>query len=142
MRRRSLAGTAAAAGIVLLTCVLLRLTARPPAAKEAPGQDVFGDAKVWSLHLEIPAKEYEAMQPAAGGFGFPGQAPRPAAPKDNRDSERNLFGTAFPWAQCDLLAGGLTYKKVGVRYAGEITYFASSQRLKRPLKLEFDRFGE
>src|SRR5262249_43460618 len=27
------------------------------------------------------------------------------------------------------------------RYAGEITYLASSQGLKRPLKIEFNRFG-
>jgi hypothetical protein len=82
------------------------------------------------------------MQPAPGGFGFPDAPPRQPAPKDKRDSERNLFGTAFPWAQCDFSADGKTYKKVGVRYAGDITYFASSQGLKRPLKLEFNRFGD
>ena len=37
--------------------------------------DVFGDSKVWDVRLEIPAKEYEAMQPAPGGFGPPGAPP-------------------------------------------------------------------
>src|SRR5580704_9767949 len=128
--------------VFLLCCVLVGFRADSHADddKEAPGKDVFGDAKVWDVHLEIPAKEYEAMQPAPGGFGFPGAPPAQPAPKDKRDSERNLFGTAFPWAQCDISAEGKTYKKVGVRYAGDITYFASSQGLKRPLKLEFNRF--
>ena len=83
------------------------------------------------------------MQPPAGGFGFPGARRAAApAPKDKRDSERNLFGTEFPWAQGDFSAEGKTYKKVGVRYAGEITYFASAQGLKRPLKIEFNKFGD
>src|SRR5262249_49181275 len=93
-------------------------------------------------HLEISAKEYEAMQPPAVGFGPPGAPPARPAPKDRRASERNLFGTEFRWVQCDLSVEGRTYKKVGVRYAGDITYFASSQGLKRPLKIEFNRFGD
>src|SRR4029077_5794454 len=32
-------------------------------------------------------------------------------------------------------------KKIGVRYAGDITYFASARGLKRPLKIEFNKFG-
>ena len=140
MSRRFLAvATAFVSGVFLLCCVLAGSRGISRADdNQAPGKDVFGDTKVWDIHLEIPAKEYAAMQPAPGGFGFPGAPPMPPAPKDKRDSERNLFGTAFPWAQCDISADGKTYKKVGVRYAGDITYFVSAQGLKRPLKLEFN----
>ena len=68
--------------------------------------------------------------------------PAPPAPKDKRASERNLFGTEFRWAEGDCSVDGKTYKKVGVRYVGDITYFASAQRLKRPLKIEFNRFAD
>ena len=139
MSRRFLAGAA------VLACALLGLgVVTGPAADEkgAPGKDVFGMTKLWAFHLEIPAKEYEAMQPPAGGFGVPGAPPAPPAPGDKRDSERNLFGTEFRWAQGDFSAGDKTYKKVGVRYSGEITYFASSQGLKRPLKIDFGKFGD
>ena len=153
MSRRFLPGATALFCGALLCCVLVCLRTTPVpaaadkqlAAKEAPGKDVFGATKVWAIHLEIPAKEYEAMQPPAGGFGFPGAppaAPAPKAAKDKRDSERNLFGTEFPWAQGELTAEGKTYKKVGVRYAGDITYFASARGLKRPLKIEFNKFGD
>src|SRR5262249_62319247 len=101
--------------------------------------------RVWAIHLEIPAREYDAMQPAAGGFGFPGAPPAPPAPRaprERRDSERNLFGTEFPFARADLTADGKTYRKVAVRYAGDITYFSSARGLKRPLKVQFDKFGE
>jgi hypothetical protein len=69
MSRRLLAGAA------VLACALIGLGVAPgPAAdrKEAPGKDVFGTTRLVAIHLEIPAKEYEAMQPPAGGFGFPG----------------------------------------------------------------------
>jgi putative membrane-bound dehydrogenase-like protein len=108
-----------------------------------PAEDrdaAFGITKVWAVHLEIAAKEYEAMQPAPGGFGFPGGPPQPQpAPKDKRESEKNQFGTAFPWAQAEFTADGKTLPKVGIRYSGDITYFTSGQRLKRPLKIAFDK---
>jgi putative membrane-bound dehydrogenase-like protein len=128
-----------AAAVALVCGGFLLVPATAPAAE---GKDVFGTAKVLSIHLEIPAKEYEAMQPRPGGFGFPGAPPAPPPPKDKRDTERNLFGTEFPWVQGEFTSDGKTLKKVGVRYAGEITYFASSRGLKRPLKIEFNKFGD
>ncbi len=120
-------------GIFMLFCAYFGPEATSQGSK---GKDVFGDNKVWALHLEISAQEYEAMQPPPGGFG-----PSPV-PKDKRPFERNGFGTALPWAQGDLSAEGKTYKKVGVRYAGDFTYFVSAQSLKRPLKIEFNKFDD
>src|SRR6266480_6708195 len=97
MSRRYLSGAALACAASVLFG--LRLTTCPADGKEASAKDVFGTTKVWAFHLEIPAKEYEAMQPPAGGFGLRGAPPMPPPPKDKRDSERNLFGTEFPWAQ-------------------------------------------
>jgi putative membrane-bound dehydrogenase-like protein len=145
MSRRFLAGSGAAACTAfLMSCVLLGLLAtRCPAAdgKKPAGKDIFGVARVWSFHLEIPAKEYQAMQPQVDGFGFPGARPARPAPKNKRDSETNLFGTRFPWAEGNFTTEGKTYKKVGVRYAGDMTYFVSSRGLKRPLKIAFNKFG-
>jgi putative heme-binding domain-containing protein len=146
MSRRLLAGMIALCCTGLLLCCFLVVggstSAEAADGKEPVEKDVFA-TKVWAIHLEIPAKEYEAMQPPAVGFGGPGAAPpAPKDPKDKRDSERNLFGTEFPWVQGDLSTEGKTYKKVGLRYSGEITYFASSQSLKRPLKIEFNKFAD
>ncbi|HTU88671.1 MAG TPA: CotH kinase family protein [Gemmataceae bacterium] len=152
MSRRFLASVAALTCCLMLCCILVNLRAKPApigddkesAAKQAPGADFFGMTKVWVIHLEISSREYEAMQPPAGGFNFGGAPPTPPAakaPKDKRESERNLFGIEFPWAQGELTVADETYKKIGVRYAGDITYFASSRGLKRPLKLAFNKFG-
>src|SRR5579864_4347120 len=107
------------------------------------GADLFDPTRVWSLHLEIPAAEYQAMQPPELGFGPPGANPAaPKGPRNRRDSERNLFGTEFRWVEAEVSADGKTYQKVGLRYSGEVTYFASSQGLKRPLKIQFNKFSE
>jgi putative membrane-bound dehydrogenase-like protein len=138
MNRRFLAWAAALFCCVsLLAIVLVGSDGQEPAAKEKPGQDAFGLTKVWSVHLDIPAKEYEAMQPPLA-FGPKG----PPAPKGKRDSEPNLFGTQFPWVEGEFTAEGKTYKKVGIRYAGDITYFSSAQSLKRPLKIDFNKFAD
>jgi hypothetical protein len=114
MSRRFLArANALACGAFLLCCVLFGPWT--PSVPAESGKDVFGTTKVWAVHLEIPVKEYEAMQPPAGGFGFPGAPPMPPQAKDKRDSERNLFDTEFPWAQGELTAEGKMYKKIGIR---------------------------
>src|SRR5262245_16345984 len=107
MSRRFLAGaTALACAACLLACTLVRLGAAD--ANEATDKDLFGATRESAVHLVVPAKEYEPMQPPAGGFGFPGAPPAPPAPApgEKRDSERNLFGTEFRWAQGDFSAEG------------------------------------
>ncbi|QJX00428.1 PVC-type heme-binding CxxCH protein [Frigoriglobus tundricola] len=147
MRGRFPLRPVAQCGALLILALLIghvspdpRTGAAEPKGEEAKG--VFGPTKIWTIHLEIPAKEFDAMQPAfSGGFGPP---PKKAEKKDGpkRASEKNLFGTDFPWVEADFTAGGRTLKKVGVRYAGDITYFVSAGGLKRPLKIAFDNFSD
>src|SRR5262245_23208219 len=147
MKRRDLARVAAVVGgIAILTAVIVALppgvpAADTPASKGEPG--TFGPTKVWAIHLEMSTKQYEAMQPPPGGFGPPGgPLPKKTVAQEMRDSERNLFGTEFPWVQGDLTVDGKSIKRVGIRYAGEITYFASARGLKRPLKIDVARFAK
>ena len=98
---------------------------------------LFGQTKIWSIHLEISEKEFQAMQPPQpGGFG----AVTP--PQGNRPSEYNLFGTEFRWGHADFTAEDQTLKNIGIRYAGDITYLVSSGGLKRPIKIAFDKFAK
>jgi putative membrane-bound dehydrogenase-like protein len=116
----------------------------PPGA--AAGTDLFGPTRVWAIHIEVSAAEYQAMQPPAG-FGFgggPGAAGgptrKPAAEKrPRRDSERNLFGLEFPWAEGQVSIDGVTLKRAGLRYAGNASYMASAGGLKRSFKIDLGR---
>src|SRR5947209_7125805 len=120
MSRRLFAGaTVLTCGACLLFCRLVDVKATPApvtdgqdrggaggkhtpsGARQSSGSGAFGATRVWQIHLDIPAAEFEAMQPAPGGFGAPGAPPGPPVPekqKDRRDGEKNLFGTVFPWA--------------------------------------------
>jgi putative membrane-bound dehydrogenase-like protein len=150
MSRRFLVGLAALTCGTLLCGFLVNLKAGPVPVmddretdtKATDGKDFFGTTKIWKIHLDLSSQEYEAMQPAAGGFNFPGAPSAPKARKDKRESERNLFGTEFPWVKGKLTVGDQTHQNIGVRYAGDITYFVSSRGLKRPLKIAFNKFTD
>jgi putative membrane-bound dehydrogenase-like protein len=150
MSRRAVAGASAlTCATLVLTGILVAPQARTgPAAiaqeqvgKKEPSKTLFGLTRVWRIQLDIAATEYEAMAPA-GGFGFPGGPGQPKAKKSSRPSETNLFGLQFPWVQAAFTADGKTYPKVGLRYAGDMTYFVSSRGLRRPFKVEFSRFDD
>ncbi len=108
------------------------------AADAPPAAEPFGLTKVWKVRIDLSQKEFEALQPAPPAFPGPGGVPPPQPRNAGRDSERNLFGTEFPWAKGVFSVDGQTHNDVGIRYAGDITYFVSAQGLKRPLKLRFD----
>src|SRR5262245_39864975 len=113
MTRRLVSGMLAVACCVL--CVVSLLVA-PPEASAPPTKEAFGLSRVWHRHLDVSAKEFEAMQPV-GGFFMPGGKQPPKKAKDKRDRDRNLWGMEFPWAQGTLTASGKTYK-IGLRYDG------------------------
>ncbi len=133
-------------GVLTLLCFVgIERMAVPVTAQEA--ESAFGLTKVWSIHLQLSPEEFAAMQPAASafpGFGGPPPGAPPAAPVERRESVQNLFGTSFPWANGELTIDEITSEeqpgeKVGVRYAGDITYFVSATGLKRPLALRLSK---
>jgi spore coat protein H len=116
--------------------------------RESPGSDVFGLNRVQPIHLELSAKEWQAMQttegsPFAGFFGGPPR-PRPSGqkqPAEDRDIHRT-GGTEFPWAHANLMVGAETYTNIGLRYKGNFTYMISRGSLKRSLKVELDHYDK
>jgi putative membrane-bound dehydrogenase-like protein len=143
MHRRALVvATALICGAFLLAGVVAPTRAADDGdAKPKPADaDLFGLARVVKIHVEIPADEYEAMQPPApaGIPGGPPPAPRPPRPS-GRESERNLFGIEFPWARGAITVEGQTYRGVGIRYAGNASYMASAGGLKRSFLVDLDR---
>ncbi len=135
-----------------LACFAIFL-AKPPALVSAstgsgdtrqkpadPG--IFGLSTVLNLHIEVPAEEYQAMQPAPPA-GFPGGPPPGPRPKrlPARKTERNLFGLEFPWVRATVSAEGKTYKGVGLRYSGNASYMASAGGLKRSFLVDLESSG-
>jgi spore coat protein CotH len=130
---------------------------KPADAKEAPGATIFGLTKLHEWNIQMDAKEWDKMQPAAGGFRFPGGPGRPPEkakedaekPKEEKakEPEKDVhkgsgFGIEFPWAKGEFTADGKTFKNIGLRYKGNASYMASSRGLKRNLKISLDHYEE
>jgi hypothetical protein len=116
------------------------LNSRLSGQEQHPSWQNFGLTNVWKVNLTLSPEEYDAMQPALPGP--PGSAPPPAS-TNARPSERNLFGTAFPWAEGGAEINGRAFEKVALRYAGDFTYFVTARNLKRPLTIRItDRDGQ
>ena len=80
MRRRALAAaTALICSAILLAGTMLPLLGAPDdgdAKGKAADPGLFGLTRVVPLHIEIPADEYQAMQPPApAGSGRPSAGP-------------------------------------------------------------------
>ncbi len=146
MSRRFLVGPIAltTAILLLLACTTSRRAPaaedKKPAESATTTKDVFGLTRILAIDLTLSAKEYDALQPT-GGFGFPG-GPAPPRPKDKRDRERNLFGIEFPWCEGDLVVGGKTLKKVGLRYDGNATWFSAGPDIRKPFHIQLDRHAK
>lgn len=127
---------------------------KKPAAKNAERGDFFATTRVRRLHLTIPAKDYETMEPA-GGMRFPDllggpggfldsapRRPERPAPRPSDIHKGGGFGLEFPWVHGELTEDGKSYANLGVRYKGNASYLMSARGLKRNLKIEFDRYEE
>ncbi|MDB5352138.1 MAG: cotH 2 [Planctomycetota bacterium] len=149
-------------GLILLTLVILPPVPLLGAQKEAqdkadvkrpaadvPGMDIFGRTKVWQIHLELTAKDFDRMQPAGGmrsprdpgGFG-PKSPDDKQAEKPTDMHKGSGFGLEFPWVHADLSAEGKTYKDVGLRYKGNASYGTTSRGLKRNFRVDLDHYED
>ncbi|MFO0842455.1 MAG: CotH kinase family protein [Gemmataceae bacterium] len=127
----------------LLPALALGLALPAPAAEKPP--DVFGLTQVHAVHLTVSAKDWQAMQPTRGGFGFggpPGKPPAKEADPGEDRKARGSFGFDFAYVKGAVEIDGRKFPEVGLRFKGGGSYATSQQGLKRPFKIEFDRYVE
>ncbi|MFO0927266.1 MAG: hypothetical protein U0736_09530 [Gemmataceae bacterium] len=111
----------------------------PAEERTTPPREGFGPGKLWQIHLTLPAKEYEAMQPRSSRRGFPWFGGATAKPADPRPVHRNNFGMDLPLATGTVTLDGQTFADVAVRYKGNGTLGDASRTIKKSLKIEAGR---
>ena len=128
----------------LFACRVVSAAALP----ETPAE-FFATTNVWTVHLRFSAEQWQSMEPAqSGGGGF---RPPGDAPADTRDSflqgapgKRNGLASAMGWefkyVHADLEVNGTKFTDVGIRYKGNGTYMESQGGLKRPIKVDLNKF--
>lgn len=101
---------------------------------------VFDPLKIWEFHVTLSKAEFDAMQPPPQqwGFGQPPAQPKPRA--DGRDVHVNVFNVEQPWAKGSVAVDGKTFDNVGIRYKGNGTMLETNGKLKKSLKIDFDKY--
>lgn len=110
------------------------------AGDAAPGERVFGVARVVQFRLTMSEQQFAALAPSGGApLGPPGAGPPRKQPEG---THRNTFGVDLPWARGDLTFEGETFQDVGLRYKGNYTFMATARSLKKSMKLDLNRHVE
>lgn len=123
----------------------------------------FGAERVWTVHLRLEPAGWNALQPRRSrSTGRPGRRPDTADPapnRGNRDPARRGpdrpptdraparrraggFGLEFEYVAADVEFDGELVSRVGLRYKGNSSFRGAGSSLKRPFKIDFDRFVE
>ncbi len=109
-------------------------------------QAFFNTTSVHRIHLELTDKEWSKLQQVKGGMPFGPMQPPPPAPKAGDEPleihKGGSFATEFPWARGSVTVDGKTFHKVGFRYKGGGSYMASMGRLRKNVKVDFDRYKQ
>ena len=145
-----------------LACCMLLLSAIACGAQVAgsagaddsrlPAESIFDRHRLWEAHIRISAEAWKRMQPeqaqpAARGMlgnllrGLSGAAP--ATRLANAEYERrtpNHFGMEYTYVRGVFEFNGEIHTDVGIRFKGASSYSTARQSLKRPLKIDFNRF--
>jgi hypothetical protein len=147
---------------ILLAAIGLGPSGRAAAAPGA-GEGFFGSEKVYSLHLHLSEEDWRLLQPTrrpraaplvADSIPAPAAQPghksadaAPAMPHEKKppaiDGEKlppNNFGFEYVYVKAAFECDGQKLADVAIRFKGNSSYENYSQSLKRPLKIDFNRF--
>src|SRR5437773_10163083 len=101
----------------------------------------FEPTRVWAVHLTVPAREFEAMQPVNRGMFSLFSPPTPKAVDGSaRKVKNNNFGADLAWAKGDVVIEGTTFNGVGVRYKGNGTIGDAVNTIKKSIKIDLGQF--
>jgi hypothetical protein len=125
-----------------------------------PASEVFNLTQIHTLHISVTAENWEKMQPPqrGGGFGPPGgfrpnpseQSPggrdvligTPGGGPPPQGGPPGRFGLEFDYVQGGIEIDGQVFKEAAVRFKGNASYMSSQRGLKRPFKIDLNKFDK
>jgi spore coat protein CotH len=137
--------------------VMLVLASMAGMVRADNGAGFWSFEKVWTFHVTVGEADWERMQPqrqsrwaAFFGGGNRRAATQPATRPAEREEpvrERGPGGRSFGEVELPYVFGtaefeGMTFRDVGVRFKGNSSYALARQSLKKPFKLDFNRYLE
>jgi hypothetical protein len=152
------------AGMLATLICLAALAAPARAGKKAAGESFFGPDKLYTIHLHVSEEDWQLMQPTrrprpapliADSIPAPktakkepttqaATAPHREKPSPAVDGEKlppNNFGFEYVYVKARFECDGEALGDVGLRFKGNSSYENFSRGLKRPYKIDFNRFA-
>jgi spore coat protein H len=150
--------------LILATVALIHLPTRAATAT-SPADAFFGPDKVYNLHLHLTEADWQLMQPTrrpraapliADSIPDPDRQPakkptvqsaplaqiheKKAPAVDGDKMPPNNFGWEYVYVKAAFECDGQKLAEVAVRFKGNSSYDNYQHSLKRPLKIDFNRF--
>jgi spore coat protein CotH len=100
---------------------------------------VFGPDKVWIAHLQVTAKDWAAMVPTKSFFG-PVDKTKKGKEETRAEPMRGGFGFDFAYVEGEFEFDGKKWADVGVRFKGNSSFAMSGKTIKKPFKVDFNRY--
>jgi spore coat protein H len=148
--------------LALIVCLVLTAApARAATKAQAAADAFFGPDKLYTIHLHVTARDWELMQPNRRARPSPliadlipaavnsaKAAPQPLASSppakhvavDGEALPPNNFGFEYVYVKAQFECDGQTISDVALRFKGNSSFEGMQRDLKRPYKLDFDRF--
>jgi spore coat protein H len=124
----------------LLISLLLTAAAQAGPATQPATKEVFNSAKAHTIHLKLSANAWDAIQPG----GAAGKVAANATREQAKAAGVRLTAHAGAYASvlCEMEFDGDKIADAGLRFKGNSSYSVSAGSLRRPMKVDFDRFAE
>jgi spore coat protein H len=120
-------------------------------AGPAPAQadDFFTAERVHTIHLRVTAERWQMMQPTRSsglarllGLGGPAPTTQKAPAVEGERLAASPFGNQYAYVKAAVRINGQALDDVGLRFKGNSSYSWSGGPLRKPYKLDFNRFLE
>src|SRR4051794_92801 len=116
-------------------------TAWVSAAAPRSAREIFDPGRAHKIEIRMSAEGWELLQPGAAAQKAASATNRAEA-KALRQVQPGYAATAYAYVPSEIKLDGKRVPDVGVRFKGNSSYSVSATTLRRPFKLDFDRFVE
>jgi spore coat protein H len=118
----------------------------PNAGYNSAADFFFGLKNIWTFHLRIEPSDWSALEPSDLRLTFSpphrdSWESRSGTTTQTQDGpDESPADTVFDYVPATLEWQGQSMSQIGVRYKGNSSYWTARDSLKRPFKLDFNRF--
>jgi spore coat protein H len=126
--------------LVMLACwssLFLPLAFAADGEGSAGASELFNRHRLWEAHIRVSAQAWKRMQMVRRERFA---EPPPATQPDYQALRAGYFGHQYTYVRGTLEFNGEAFENVGIRFKGASSYDATKTSLKRPFKIDFNRF--